>query len=259
MARKSLITTATLPGNLRFSDGGLLVDDLVGTFVISVRTTAATGVTRVYYQDFEGSEQNVVLPYGWEVSARAPVWKYAGKGWYDTTTGGGLKIWDGSAWVTVMGAAAAVPAQDEGTQVVATPSALNFVGAGVTLTDVSGVATVTIPGGAVSAPTRPLYGGWKATVPVNQLSTLTTSSDSHVLTIPAASTAAEYFSIWRADVDGGDPDEVHLGGHGNIRYVFAAAALVTFTLGGTLVPGRLISTIRKQNTALWAGQILRTP
>ena len=258
MAVSSVINVATLPGNLLFSDGGIRTLDIVGEFVKSVVTNPFTGVTEVTYQRFNGDETKFNLPHGWEVSAVAPTFKYAGKGWYDTTTGGGLKIWDGSAWETVMGSAA-VPAQDEGTQVVATPSALNFVGAGVTLTDVSGVATVTIPGGAVSAPTRPLYGGWKATVPVNQLSTLTTSSDSHVLTIPAASTAAEYFSIWRADVDGGDPDEVHLGGHGNIRYVFAAAALVTFTLGGTLVPGRLISTIRKQNTALWAGQILRTP
>ena len=39
--------------------------------------------------------------------------------------------------------AGASPVQDEGTQVVATPTALNFVGDGVVVTDVGGIATVT--------------------------------------------------------------------------------------------------------------------
>ena len=54
--------------------------------------------------------------------------------------------------------AGAAPVQDEGTQVVATPSAFNFVGDGVAVTDVSGVATVTVPGGGV--------GGGGATITV---------------------------------------------------------------------------------------------
>lgn len=45
------------------------------------------------------------------------------------------------------GGAGAVPVQDEGILVVAAPSALNFTGAGVTATDVAGVATIDIPGG----------------------------------------------------------------------------------------------------------------
>lgn len=40
----------------------------------------------------------------------------------------------------------AVPIEDEGTEILAAPSAINFVGAGVTVTDEDGVATVTIPG-----------------------------------------------------------------------------------------------------------------
>lgn len=40
-----------------------------------------------------------------------------------------------------------VPAQDDGVEIVATPTAFNFTGAGVTVTDVSGVATINIPGG----------------------------------------------------------------------------------------------------------------
>ena len=50
--------------------------------------------------------------------------------------------------------AGAAPAQDEGTQVVATPTAWNFVGDGVVLTDVGGVATVTVPGGGGTVPTH---------------------------------------------------------------------------------------------------------
>ena len=52
------------------------------------------------------------------------------------------------------GAGAAPPAQDEGVQIVAAPTALNFVGAGVVLTDVAGVATVTIAGGGGNTPTH---------------------------------------------------------------------------------------------------------
>lgn len=44
--------------------------------------------------------------------------------------------------------ASAVPVQEEGSTVVASPTAINFVGAGVTATASGSVATVTIPGGS---------------------------------------------------------------------------------------------------------------
>jgi len=50
-------------------------------------------------------------------------------------------------WKTGGGGGGSVPVQDDGVQVVATPTAINFTGAGVTVTDVSGVASVAIPGG----------------------------------------------------------------------------------------------------------------
>lgn len=53
---------------------------------------------------------------------------------------------DGSLTTYNLGAAA-TPVEDDGTQVVAAPTALNFVGAGVTVTDVSGKANISIPGG----------------------------------------------------------------------------------------------------------------
>lgn len=51
--------------------------------------------------------------------------------------------------VTLATPTASVEVEDEGTPVVTTGT-LNFVGAGVTTTDVAGVATVTIPGGGIS-------------------------------------------------------------------------------------------------------------
>lgn len=57
------------------------------------------------------------------------------------------------AWATVSGGGGSLAFQDEGSLVLASPSNVNFVGSGVTVTDVAGVATVTIPGasGAVSS------------------------------------------------------------------------------------------------------------
>ena len=54
--------------------------------------------------------------------------------------------------VGVEGPAGAGPAQDEGTEVVAAPTAYNFVGDGVVVTDVGGVATITITGGGTPDP-----------------------------------------------------------------------------------------------------------
>ena len=63
-----------------------------------------------------------------------------------------VRRFDGSAWVVVTGGGGgAVPVQDEGAVVVAAPTAINFVGAGVTATNSGGVATVTIPGGGGGA------------------------------------------------------------------------------------------------------------
>lgn len=51
------------------------------------------------------------------------------------------------AWIQVgTGSDVPVPVQDEGSEITPDPSAINFVGAGVIVTDVAGVATVTIAG-----------------------------------------------------------------------------------------------------------------
>lgn len=64
------------------------------------------------------------------------------------STGSVLKF-DGTNWVAGSDSGSgSIPVQDEGTQIVASPTALNFVGAGVSVTNTSGVATVNIPGGS---------------------------------------------------------------------------------------------------------------
>jgi hypothetical protein len=57
----------------------------------------------------------------------------------------------GLEWVTESGVSA-VPVEDDGIQILASPTALNFTGAGVTVTDVGGEATINVPGGAGSVP-----------------------------------------------------------------------------------------------------------
>lgn len=62
--------------------------------------------------------------------------------------GSDVRRFSGTAWEVLTGSGGgAVPVQDEGTTVVPAPTAINFTGAGVSTTNVGGVATVNIPGG----------------------------------------------------------------------------------------------------------------
>lgn len=62
--------------------------------------------------------------------------------------GADVRRFDGEAWVVVSGGVGgAVPVQYEGAAVASDPTAINFVGSGVTVTNVGGVATVSVPGG----------------------------------------------------------------------------------------------------------------
>lgn len=88
----------------------------------------------------------------------------------------------GTAWVLVSGGGGgAIPVQDDGTTIVSSPSAINFTGDGVTVTDASGVATVNIPGGGGSSLTRAtLFGGQTgaAVIFLNDAGLRTTAEDS---------------------------------------------------------------------------------
>jgi hypothetical protein len=61
--------------------------------------------------------------------------------------GSEVRRFDGTAWVVVnVGGGGAIPIQDEGTEVVSAPTAINFVGSGVSVTNAGGVAVVNVPG-----------------------------------------------------------------------------------------------------------------
>ena len=103
--------------------------------------------------------------------------------------------------------AGAAPIQDEGTAVVATPTAINFVGDGVIVTDVAGVATVTIAGG----------GGMPATHTSQYLALKSTSDPTvtdfegangiafsdgvHTATAPTTPQGNVYALLWRIATD----------------------------------------------------------
>lgn len=61
--------------------------------------------------------------------------------------GSDVRRFDGLAWVVISGGGGgAVPVQEEGATVVASPTAINFVGSGVSVTNAGGVAVVNVPG-----------------------------------------------------------------------------------------------------------------
>ena len=149
--------------------------------------------------------------------------------------------------------AGAAPAQDEGTVVVSTPTAYNFVGTGVTVTNVSGVARVSIPGGSAPVQTHNLYAGWSADATVTESEVLAAAmSDTDSVTLPT-DTGQQYLFVWRSDTDGGDPSEVHIAGGGNLRNTFGSAAALTVSS----VAGQRIVTVSTQNAGLLGGETLR--
>ena len=149
--------------------------------------------------------------------------------------------------------AGAAPIQDEGTAVVATPTAINFVGNGVVVTNVGGVATVTIAGGAMPPTTHALYVGWSVDTTVDAAEVLAgAESDTSSVTIPT-DTGSLYLFVWRSDTDGGDPTEVHIAGGGNARNTFGPASALT--AGG--VDGQLIVTVGTLNAGVNSGETLR--
>ena len=141
----------------------------------------------------------------------------------------------------------------KGSQVVATPTAINFVGDGVVVTDASGIATVTIPGGGGITTAHDLYAGWSADSNVTATEVLAgASSDTDTVTLPNA-TGSQYLFVWRADDDGGDPTEVHISSGGNQRNLFGTATALTVDS----VPGQLIVTVTTANADFLSAENLR--
>ena len=103
--------------------------------------------------------------------------------------------------------AGAAPAQDEGTQIVATPTAYNFVGDGVVVTDVGGVATITIVGGGGAPPTHTSqYMALKATnVPLASdfegTNGVAFAAGEHTAVAPNTPAGNVYLMLWRISTD----------------------------------------------------------
>ena len=134
---------------------------------------------------------------------------------------------------------AAVPAQDEGAEVVATPTAFNFVGDGVVVTNVGGVATITIVGGAVPFTHMNQYLALKATSdPVaadfEGANGVAFPDDSHTVIAPNTPAGNVYLLLWRITTD---PEPVFLdvnnSGFNQFGAVMKQAATIDLTNGDT--------------------------
>ena len=111
------------------------------------------------------------------------------------------------------GGGGATPVQDEGTVVLAAPTAINFVGAGVAVTMVAGVATVTIAGGsAVPSTHSSQYLALKATdapavTDFEGVNGVAFADGSHTAIAPSTPAGNVYLLLWRIATD---PEPVFL-------------------------------------------------
>ena len=98
-----------------------------------------------------------------------------------------------------------------------------------------------------------LIAGWSADTTITDAEiTAGVNSSTNSVVLPT-STGSFYMFVWRADADGGDPSEVHIGPAGNSRTLFDAA--VARAVGG--VAGQLLVSVNTFNTTLTGGLTLR--
>ena len=154
-----------------------------------------------------------------------------------------VRRFDGTSWVVVSGAGGgAVPVQDEGSTVVASPTAINFVGAGVTTTNSGGVATVTIPGGGGGSSALVSFGTWFAFItassssPFVQAFGLFVPSFTGSSTTGTISTTSPFTSLQRRNVFVASTLNAVVGQRGNdglIYYLGDAARVGGFKISMT--------------------------
>ena len=144
-------------------------------------------------------------------------------------------------------------------------STVVLAGLGVTGVVANSVLTITIPGGGgTPAQTHAIYIGWRIAEAIpsgGQISTdspsnANTDTDSVVIPDYAGQTVG-YLFIWRSDLDGGDPSEVHISGGGNSRNAWGVAETRTISIGGNNVVGKAIISVNTFNVALASAEILR--
>ena len=149
--------------------------------------------------------------------------------------------------------AGAAPAEDEGNVVVATPSAYNFVGEGVLVTESGGKAVVTIPGVPVPVSAHDLIVGWSSDTNITDIEIGAGGTSENDSVVIPTQTGTLYLFLWRADADGGDPSQVHISGGLNIRNTFGDA--VARVHAG--IDGQLIVSVQAWNASLNSGETLR--
>ena len=98
-----------------------------------------------------------------------------------------------------------------------------------------------------------LIAGWSADTTITDAEiTAGATSTTNSVVLPI-STGSLYMFVWRADADGGDPSEVHIGAAGNSRTLFETA--VARAVGG--VAGQMLVSVNTFNTGLTGGETVR--
>ena len=116
-----------------------------------------------------------------------------------------------------------------------------------------GYADVHYGGTPTPVTAHDLIAGWSADATITDAEiTAGVTSSTNSLVLPTE-TGSFYMFVWRADADGGDPSEVHIGPAGNSRTLFEAA--VARAVGG--VAGQMLVSVNTFNTALTGGLTLR--
>ena len=106
-----------------------------------------------------------------------------------------------------------------------------------------------------------IYIGWRTTNAVPTAAQIVqnlsgnANTDSNSVTIPNFGNAVGYIFIWRADADGGDPTEIHLGSSGNARNGWGTTTDRTISVGGVSVPGKVIVSVNTFNVALTEAEV----
>ena len=98
-----------------------------------------------------------------------------------------------------------------------------------------------------------LIAGWSADTTITDAEiTAGATSTTNSVVLPL-STGSLYMFVWRADADGGDPTEVHIGAAGNSRTLFETA--VARAVGS--VAGQMLVSVNTFNTGLTGGETVR--
>ena len=108
-------------------------------------------------------------------------------------------------------------------------------------------------GGGVISTAHKLYAGWSDDVSISDSEILAGGvSDTNRVILPTG-TGSKFMLIWRADADGGDPSEVHVGIAGSSRNLFGVATDRTINN----ISGKLIVSVNTWDTFYAGGETVR--